>query len=97
MTTATANLVAFDYFDLAATPSRNSPMGSLMQRILAESPELSFEEAHQLARTQLLKAAAKRNYRVTTPKQDKAAVEQFRKRVNPTRESGKNTHPGEQS
>ena len=52
--------------------------------ILDESPELSFEEARQLARTQLLKAAGKKNYRVTTPKEDRQTVERFRRRVNPT-------------
>jgi hypothetical protein len=67
-----------------------------MRRILDESPELSFEEARQLARTQLLKASARRNYRVTTPKQDKERAEQFRKSVNATRESGKNTHPSQE-
>jgi hypothetical protein len=67
-----------------------------MRRILNDSPDLTFEQAKQLAQTQLLKAAAKRNYRVTTPKQDRETAEQFRKRVNPTRESGKNTLPSEQ-
>jgi hypothetical protein len=41
-----------------------------MRRILDESPDLAFGQAKQLAQMQLLKAAAKRNYRVTTPKQD---------------------------
>jgi hypothetical protein len=67
-----------------------------MRRILGESPDLTLEQAKQLARTQFLKAAAKRNYRVTMPRQDKETAEQFRKGVNPTLESGKNTHPGEQ-
>ena len=89
MSAVTAKLITPDDFDLAATPSRNSPVGSLMRRILDESPDLTFEQAKQLARPQLLKASAKRNYRVTTPKQDKETVEQFRRRVNPTRESGK--------
>jgi hypothetical protein len=44
----------------------------------------------ELANQQLLKAAAKHNYRVTTPRQDKETVERFRKLVNPTPESGKN-------
>ena len=85
----TESLACIDYFDQAATPSRNSPVGSLMRRILDESPDLTFEQAKQLAQTQLLKGSAKRNYRVTTPGQDKETVEQFRRRVNPTRESGK--------
>jgi hypothetical protein len=89
--------MAIDYFDLPAAPSRNSPVGSLMRRILDESPDLTFEQAQQLARTQLFKAAAKHNYRVTTPGQDKETTEQFRKRVNPTLESGKDTHPSEES
>jgi len=93
---ATAKPIA-GYFDLATTPSRNSPVGALMRRILDESPDLSLEQAKQLTQQQLLKAAAKRNYRITTPGQDRETAERFRKRVNPTRESGKNTHPGEES
>jgi hypothetical protein len=46
---AKAELTAIDYFDRADTPSRNSPVGSLMRRIMAESPELRFEQARQLA------------------------------------------------
>src|SRR5215469_3420939 len=70
-----------DYFDLAAMPSRNSPAGSLMRRILDESPDLTFEQAKQLTQPQLLKAAAKRNYRVTTPRQDEETAKRFKRRV----------------
>jgi hypothetical protein len=76
-------------FDLTDAPSRISPVGSLMRRILDELPDRTFEQARQLANQQLLKAAAKRNYRVTMPRQDKETAERFRKRVNPTPESGK--------
>ena len=86
MSAVTAKLITPDDFDLAATPSRNSPVGSLMRRILDESPDLTFEQGRQLAQAQLLKAAGKRNYRVTTPKEDRQTVERFRKIVNPTLE-----------
>jgi hypothetical protein len=66
-----------------------------MRRILDESPDLTFEQARQLTQQQLLKAAAKRNYRVTTPKQDVETAKRFKRRVNPTQESGKNAHPSE--
>jgi hypothetical protein len=96
LSAATAKLATIDCFDQAAAPSRNSPVGSLMRRILDESPDLTFEQAKQRARTQLLKAAAKRNDQVTTPKQDRQRAEQFRKSVNAIRESGKHTHPSEE-
>jgi len=88
-----------EYFALPGSPAPKSPVGSLMQRILAESPEFSFEDARQLARNQLFKAAGRKNYRITTPKQDEArakGVKAFRekasRRVSATRESGKSTH-----
>ena len=55
-----------------------SPVGSLSERILAESPELSPEEIVQLARNQLLKAAGRKKCRVTTPKQDAASLARFK-------------------
>jgi hypothetical protein len=57
-----------------------SPTGSLMHRILDESPELSFEEIEKLARIQLFTAAGKKHYCVTTPKQDEANRKRLRAR-----------------
>ena len=66
-----------------------------MRRILDESPDLTFEQAKQLAKTQLLKAAGRKNYKITTPKQDRERVERLKLRSDATPESGKNTHPSE--
>src|SRR5215469_7291002 len=70
-------------------PEPESPVGSLMQRIWEESPDLSFEECRQLAQRQLLKAAGRKNYRVTTPGQDAANLRRMNPRVDATRESAK--------
>jgi len=64
-----------------------------MQRIIAESPEISFEEARKLAKEQLLKAVGRKRYYVTTPKQDKARAESFNRRVDAVLESGKSGRP----
>lgn len=77
------------YFSLPSSPEPKSPMGELMRRILADDPGLSFEQARSLARKQLLKAAGRKNYRVTTPRQDEVAAERMKARVNPTPETAK--------
>lgn len=77
-----------EYFQMQNTPSKESPVGLLMQRVLEESPDLSFEEARNLAQTQLVKASGKRIYRVSTPGQDKERAESFRRRFNPTPQMG---------
>jgi hypothetical protein len=75
------------YFQVQDTPSKQSPVGLLMQRILEETPDLSFEDARKLAQTQLVKAGGRRVYRVTTPAQDRQSAESFRRRSNPTSET----------
>ena len=67
----------------------NSPLGRLILAILEEGSANTLTEARQLARLQLLKAAGRKYYRVTSPKQDRAAVERFKRRVNPTLETAK--------
>lgn len=66
-----------EYFSLSTSPSPKSPIALLMRRILVESPELSFEHARAAAHRQMQKAAAKKHFRVTTPKQDERAAERL--------------------
>lgn len=75
-----------EYFEMPSTPSKESPVGLLMQRILEESPDLSLEDARNLAQAQLVKASGRRVYKVTTPAQDKESRERFSRRFNPTLE-----------
>src|SRR5215470_17150721 len=77
----------------AGDTCRNSPVGLLMQRIIAESLEISFEEARKLAKEQLLKAAGRKRYYVTTPGEDARERQRMARRVNPVLESGKSGHP----
>jgi hypothetical protein len=51
------------YFGREDTPSRNSPVGKAMVRILAKYPGISFEEARTKAHELLNTAAKARNYR----------------------------------
>jgi hypothetical protein len=51
------------YFDRRDTPSRNSPVGNTMVRILAKFPEISFTEARTKAHELLAIAAKSRVYR----------------------------------
>jgi hypothetical protein len=74
------------YFEMQDTPSKQSPLGLLMQRILEETPDMGFEDARKLAQTQLVKASGRRAYKVTTPAQDKESRERFSRRFNPTLE-----------
>lgn len=72
---------------LSELPEVNSPLGMLMQRILEESPELSFEQAREAARNQLHKCAGRKYYRVTTPKQDARSIASLKRAANATRET----------
>jgi hypothetical protein len=85
------------YFDLPSGPEPGSPLGVLIQRIVAESPGIDFDEARRLASEQLWKAAGRKNYRVTTPGQDRLGLGKFKSRVSPTLESGKTGPSGPRS
>lgn len=50
-------------FAQSDTPSRNSPVGTLMVRVLAKNPSMDFEEARQEAYSLLDRAARRRVYR----------------------------------
>lgn len=69
--------------------AKDSPLGRLMLAILEEGSASTLDEARRLARLQLLKAAGRKYYRLTTPQQDKAAAERLKRRVNPTLETAK--------
>jgi hypothetical protein len=86
-----ANEALSVYFDLPSGPERGSPLGVLMRRIVAESPEIGFGEARRLASKQLWKAAGRKRYNVTTPRQDKARAERLKAQVNATLETAKTT------
>lgn len=75
------------YFEMPTTPSKGSPVGLLMQRILEESPDLTFEDARALAHAQMLKASGRRVYRVTTPAEDKKRAASRPSRVDGTPET----------
>ena len=69
-----------EYFKQTDTPSRGSPVGLMMERILNESPELDFETCRKMAQEQLLKAAKRKSYRPQTPKQEAKRLERFKRR-----------------
>ena len=75
-----------EYFQMRDTPMKQSPVGLLMQRILEETPDLSFEDARRLAQTQLVKASGKRNYTPRTPGQERATSQSLRRRFSRTLE-----------
>lgn len=77
-----------EYFQLPDAPMKDSPVGALMVRILNESPELSFEHARTQAHLQLAKAAGRRRFKVTTPAQDRANLESFRRRARDVPKTG---------
>jgi hypothetical protein len=77
------------YFELPHTPSAFSPVGKLMRRILEESPDISFQDARNLAKEQLLKAGGRRKYQVFTPKQDAKRAARF----NAIPETAKSAYP----
>jgi hypothetical protein len=52
------------YFEQPETPSRNSPVGVLMVRILEKFPGIAFEEARSKAHELLVTAAGRPNYRM---------------------------------
>lgn len=92
-----ANEALSVHLDLPTRPEGGSPVGVLIQRIVAESPGIDFDEARRLASEQLWKAAGRKIYRVTTPGQDRQGLGKFKSRVSPTLESGKSGHSGQRS
>lgn len=54
------------YFEQGHAPSRNSPVGGLMVRVLAKNPNMTCEQAREEAHNLLDKAARGRVYRVPT-------------------------------
>ena len=80
-----------EYFDLPDSPAAKSPAAALMRRILEEKPSMSIDEARQVAHNQLLKAAGRKNYRVSTPSQDEKRFARF----DATLKSGKTAYPRE--
>lgn len=58
-----------EYFNQTDTPSRNSPVGRLIQRIVEDDPTVNFETARAQANECLLSSSGKKVYRVFTPKQ----------------------------
>ena len=75
------------YFKRSDTPSKNSPVGSLMQRILEEGTTTDFNKARELANLQIQKAAGKKTFRPLTPKQEQEQREKMAKRLNRTLET----------
>ncbi len=51
------------YFAQSDTPSRNSPVGALMVRVLAKNPGMDFGQARKEAYSLLDRAARRRVYR----------------------------------
>ncbi|HEY2118630.1 MAG TPA: hypothetical protein VGH37_05550 [Candidatus Acidoferrum sp.] len=66
------------YFARADTPSVNSPVGSLMVKVLGKFPNITFDEARVKANSLLNEAAGKRIYRIPPPLTD-AEIEARRK------------------
>lgn len=69
------------YFARRDTPSRNSPVGRLMIRIMQEDKEVSFDDARTKAIECLARAAGKRNYAVKTPGQQQRDADRLNARM----------------
>lgn len=81
-----------DPFSRSDAPAKHSPMGKLMARIAAESAGIDFEECRDLARAQLLKAARRKVYSVTTPRQDSQRADKLASRADAMLEMAFSAH-----
>jgi hypothetical protein len=52
------------YFKTPGAPAKGSPVGELMQRIVAKNPGMSFDAAREEAKAMLYKAAGRFEYRI---------------------------------
>jgi hypothetical protein len=69
------------YFSQPDTPSRNSPVGRLMVKVLDKNPGMSLDDARAEANRLLDKASGRENYRIPevySPEELKQAHERFR-------------------
>jgi hypothetical protein len=76
-------LINEQHFSRTDTPSRFSPTGNTMLRILAKFPGLSFEDARVKANQLLNQAAGRRRYQapsVVSPEERKERLERFKAR-----------------
>lgn len=74
------------YFSRRETPSRNSPVGKTMVRILAKFPEMPFEDARVKAKELLTRAAGCRKYQlpaVLSAEEQEKRLERLRARFKP--------------
>ncbi len=55
-----------EYFEREDTPSTDSPVGTLMVRVLAKNPQMDFEQARQEVHNLLERAARGKVYRIPT-------------------------------
>ena len=75
-----------DYFKRSGTPAEHSPVGELMQRIVAKNPGTSFEEARTQAKAMLDKAAGRWEYRmprVYSPEEQEKRLESLQRMSKP--------------
>ena len=61
--------------------SAGSPAGKLVARICEETPGIDYKTARQLAEQQLWKAAGRKRYSLTTPRQDSERADKLASRV----------------
>ena len=74
------------YFERPDTPAAGSPVGEVMQRIVAKMPGVSFEDARTHANALLDKAAKAKVYRfprVYTPEEQEKRRESLRRALRP--------------
>lgn len=70
-----------EYFERLETPAAGSPVGTLLVKMLAKNPGMSFEEARTETKALLGKAAGRKVYsvpRVFSPEERAERAEQFR-------------------
>jgi hypothetical protein len=82
-----------EFFALPDSPSAGSPVGSLIVRIVAKYPAMSFADARTEAKRLLGKAAGAKYYctpRVLSAEEKKASRERFQE-VNDKRRRAQNT------
>jgi len=76
----------FDYFAKPETPATNSPVGTIMVKVLQKYPGMTFEDARDKANAMLVKAAGRFNYkmpRVYSPEETDKRRESLRRSFQP--------------
>jgi hypothetical protein len=69
-------MTIFDYFAKPETPAANSPVGTLMVKVLEKYPGMSFEDARKKAHVLLWEAAGKKRFNMPRVLSEQELAEQ---------------------